>query len=67
VSPLLQLALVLIVAGLIMAWLSVNVRQPLLAQITYWSGIVLLVLGLLLLLLPVLIWIAQQLRNALGV
>ena len=60
------LALGLIVVGLVMAWLSAGVKQPILATIVYWVGIVLLVIGLILLLTPVLVWVNVQLRAMLG-
>lgn len=59
-------ALGLILAGLVMVWLSPGVKQSLLAQIVYWAGILLIIVGLVLLLTPVLIWVNLQLRSMLG-
>lgn len=61
------LALGLILAGLAMAWLSGSVRQPTLATVVYWVGVVLIVVGLVLLLTPVLVYLNVQLRAMLGV
>jgi apolipoprotein N-acyltransferase len=60
------LALGLIVVGLIMAWLSPSMKKEPLVSIVWWVGVVLVVVGLILLLTPVLIWINNQLRAALG-
>lgn len=60
------LALGLIVVGLIMTALSGNLKYPLLISITFWVGLALVVIGLVLLLTPVLIWINNQLRSMLG-
>lgn len=61
------LALGLILGGLFMVYLCRGVEQPLLRTIVYWTGIGLVVIGLVLLLTPVLIWINVQLRSMLGV
>lgn len=61
------LALGLILGGLLMCFLSGSVKQPLLAKIVYWTGIVLVVAGLVLLLTPILVWVNIQLRAMLGV
>lgn len=60
------LALGLILVGLAMAWLCGSVRQPILREVVYWVGIVLIVVGLVLLLTPVLIWLNAQLRAMMG-
>lgn len=61
------LAVGLVLAGLVMAWLSGSLRQPTLAAVVYWAGVVLVVVGLVLLITPVLVWLSAQLRSALGV
>lgn len=61
------LALGLILVGLLMCWLKGSIHQPTLASVVYWTGIVLVVVGLILLLTPVLLWINLQLRSAMGV
>jgi hypothetical protein len=61
------LALGLILSGLLMVFLCKGIEQPLLNRIVYWTGIGLVVIGLVLLLTPVLIWINVQLRSMLGV
>lgn len=61
------LALGLVLAGLLMAYLCGSVQQPVLKTIVYWVGLVLIVVGLVLLLTPVLIWVNLQLRSMLGV
>ena len=60
------LALGLILCGLLMAWLSPGMKQPLLVTIVYWVGVVLVIVGLVLLLTPVLVWVNAQLRAMLG-
>ena len=61
------LAVGLILVGLLMAWLSPSVaRVPLLAAIVFWTGVVLVIIGLILLLTPVLVWLNVQLRQMLG-
>lgn len=61
------LAVGLLLAGLVMAWLSGALRPPLLAAIAYWVGVVLVAVGLVLLLTPVLIYVNGVLRGMLGV
>jgi hypothetical protein len=60
------LSLGLIVAGLIMVWLSSGIKQVSLGKVVYWVGIALVVIGLILLLTPVLVWVNTQLRSMLG-
>ena len=60
------LAIGLIIAGLVMTWLSTSVRQPTLMTVVYWVGVVLIIVGLVLLLTPVLIWLNTQLREMFG-
>lgn len=55
------LALGLIIAGLVMAWLAPGVGGVL-ATVVRYVGIVLIVVGLVLLLTPVLVWVNVQLR-----
>ncbi len=61
---LIGVALGLILAGIFMAWKHDAIRQPLLAQVVYFAGVVLVVVGLVLLLTPVLIFVNAQLRSA---
>ena len=60
------LALGLIIAGLVMAWLSPGMKNPLLISVVFYVGVALVVIGLILLLTPVLIWVNAQLRAMLG-
>ena len=60
------LALGLILAGLVMAWLSPGMSNPMLISVVWWVGVVLVVIGLILLLTPVLIYVNAQLRAMLG-
>ncbi len=62
------LAVGLIIAGLVMAFLSNSLTQkmPILATVVFWVGVVLIVVGLVLLLTPVLVWVDTQLRAMLG-
>ena len=60
------LALGLILAGLVMAWLSAQMRYPLLVTVVFWVGVVLVVVGLILLLTPVIVWLDNNLRAMLG-
>ncbi len=62
----LYLALILIVVGLVMAWLSGGVKYPLLVTVVLWVGIVLVGIGLILLLTPVIVWINHQLQSMLA-
>lgn len=60
------LALALILAGLVMAYLSPGLKRPLLTAVVYWAGVALVVLGLILLVAPVIVWLAAQIRSAIG-
>ena len=60
------LALGLLIGGLVVAWLSSAMKQPTLATIVYWVGVVLVLIGLVLLLTPVLVWISTQIREMIG-
>ena len=57
-------ALGLIVCGIFMCWKSDALRKEPLVTITYWVGVVLAIVGLVLLLTPVLVWLNLQLRSA---
>jgi hypothetical protein len=61
------LAVGLLLAGLLVCYLSGSLKPPLLATVAYWLGIVLAAAGCVLVLQPILNWIAAQLRTALGV
>lgn len=61
------LALGLIIAGLVMCFLSHGMKQPTLIAVVWWVGAALVVIGLVLLLTPVLVWVNVQLRNMLGI
>ncbi len=56
------LAVGLIVAGLFIVLLSGNAKPPMLAVVFWWVGIVLAVFGLILVLDPILHYIAEQVR-----
>ncbi len=61
------LALGLILAGIVMAWAGTKGLPPgMLATVLYWTGCILIVVGLILLLTPVLVYLNAQLRAALG-
>lgn len=62
---LLGLAVLLLLAGLGICFLSKSGGR--LANLFWWVGILLAGLGLLLVLLPILTWIALNLKQALGV
>jgi hypothetical protein len=62
----LPLSLGLIVVGLLMVWLCSHIKQAGLQAIVYWTGIVLVIIGLILLVTPVLIWVYGHLKAALG-
>ncbi len=64
---LLGVAVGLIVAGLVICWLSSQAHYPLLARIFFWVGLVLAVVGVVLLLAPALNWLSVQLRAMLAV
>jgi hypothetical protein len=65
-SVVIPLAWGLIIGGLAMCWLYTTVRQPTLAGVVYWTGIVLVVIGLVLLLSPVVVWMNVQFRSILA-
>lgn len=60
------LAVGLILAGLLIAWLSPKAGSATLAAVFWWVGIVLAVVGLILLVTPVLNWVYVQLRTMLA-
>lgn len=60
------LSLALILAGLVMAWLSPGLKYPSLVKAIFVVGVVLVIIGLILLLAPVFVWVAAQLRAMLG-
>lgn len=60
------LAVGLIVVGLAICWLSRQAGNPTLANIFWWAGVILAVVGLILLIAPVLNWISVQLRTMLA-
>lgn len=60
------LAVGLIVAGLLITLLAGNAKVPVLVQIFWWVGIILAVFGLILVLAPILNWIATQVRQMIG-
>lgn len=62
----LGLAVGLILAGLVMAWLSGSMKHPLLVKVVFVVGVVLVIVGLVLLLTPVLVWVNGQLRSMLA-
>ena len=65
-NPIVVAALVLILAGLAMAWVGPKLTPALLGRVVYWVGVVLIVVGLILLLSPVLFWLNAQLRAMFG-
>ncbi len=60
-------ALVLLIGGLVIIWLSEKALKPgLAATIVWWIGAAIATLGALLVLTPVLVWITHQFSDALG-
>ncbi len=66
-SLILPLGVGLVIAGLLFCWLREKVGSALLSTVVYYTGIVLVVVGLVLILTPVLIWLHAQLTAMLGV
>ncbi len=62
----LVLAIVMILAGLGICYLSGSAKYSLLIQVVFIAGVILVIVGLFLLLTPVVIWIDRQLQSALG-
>ena len=60
------IAIICILAGLAIAWMSGNARHPLLVTVVFWIGIILIIVGVVLFLTPVLVWVNGQLRAMLG-
>ncbi len=60
------LAIGLIIAGLVMTLMYGSIKQPMLALIVYYVGVVLVVIRLVLLVTPFLVWVDHQLRMMLG-
>ncbi len=61
------LAIALIIAGLVMIILSPKAGHPILVIFTWWAGLILLIVGLVLLFTPVIVWVNAQLRAMLGI
>ncbi len=61
------IAILMILAGLAMVCFADKARYPILCILVFWSGIALIIIGLILLLTPVLVWIYNQLRSAFAV
>ena len=61
------LALGLVLGGLLMVYLCGGIQQETLRTVVYWTGAVLVVVGLVLLLTPAVVWLNLQLRSILGV
>lgn len=66
VAIVIGLALVLLVAGLLLARWSGSMKYPLLVSIVFWVGVILVVCGLILLVTPPLILLNNLLRAMLG-
>jgi hypothetical protein len=66
VTVILGLAVGLILAGLAICWLSPKAGRQTAVTVFWWTGIVLAVVGLILLITPVLNWIYVQLRTMLA-
>ena len=61
------LAVGLILAGLLIAWIAPQAVKGVAGVVFYWVGLVLAVIGVVLLITPALVWISAQLRQMLGV
>lgn len=59
---LIGVSLGLILGGLLMCYLSPAVQQGLLKTVVYWTGIVIIIVGLFLLFAPAIVYIAGHLR-----
>ena len=66
-SVVVGLALGLVIGGLLMAYLSGAVKYQPLVGVVFWTGVVLVVIGLVLLLTPAVVWLNFTLRSMLGV
>lgn len=60
------LAIGLIIAGLVIIYLSRYANYPVLVTVFFWVGLVMSVIGLILLITPVLVWLTYQIRTAIG-
>lgn len=60
------LLFVLIIGGLLMAYLRSGIPHAIIQTALLYVGIVLVVIGLFFLVMPVLVWIYAQLHNAMG-
>ena len=56
----------LIIAGLLMAFLSGSMKFALLVSIVFWTGVGCVIVGLILLLAPVIVYLSNQLHQMLG-
>jgi len=63
---LIGVALGLMLGGALLCFLSPGFKVPALVSVAWWIGVILFVVGLILLLAPVIVWAAGQLRAALG-
>jgi hypothetical protein len=66
VTMIIGLSFALIIGGLLIAYLRTALPNPIMQQTLLWVGIVLVVIGLIFLVTPVLLYIYQQLHQALG-
>lgn len=64
---LIGVALGLLIGGLLVCFLSPQAHYPLAVRVTWWLGLLLALCGALLILAPVVTWLAVQLRTMLGV
>lgn len=64
-NPLL-LAVLLLIGGLAIMYLSASAKHPGLVAVVWWIGLLVAVLGAILVLAPILSWVRAQLVTALG-
>ncbi len=66
-APLVIIALALMIGGLVLCVLAPKSGSALLTPLFWWVGLLLAILGLVLILAPVIAWIAAQLKAMFGV
>jgi len=56
----------ILIAGLLIVFLSTRALTGILAAVVWWIGIVLVVFGIVLVLTPVMVWLSVQIQGMLG-
>ena len=60
------IGVILLLAGLAICWLHKEVVQPLFAMLIYYTGAIIAVLGLLIIIMPVVNWVYGHFKEAFG-